>query len=240
MLGRRRVFHLVAISTRIVHTTATAAASAGSTPTTTTTFRNYHKTTFTNNKLATKMGAGGNDLTVEELWNGSNEESFYSVDHPGYTLESDPTTHLGGWHAHRAAWEDKSVVAAVDDAEGDGEKNVATTPSCWIKEEVMDMITKFDYSSMPIGRPPRILVLYGSLRPTSFSRKLAYEFARLLDLLGCDVRIYNPRGLPVRDPALEKELKVQELRALTMWSDGHMWVSPGMFLCVCVRFCYDQ
>jgi arsenic resistance protein ArsH len=81
---------------------------------------------------------------------------------------------------------------------------------------------------MPIGRPPRILVLYGSLRPTSFSQKLAYEFARLLEILGCDVRVYNPRGLPVRDPALEDEVKVKELRALTMWSDGHVWVSPEM------------
>lgn len=92
----------------------------------------------------------------------------------------------------------------------------------------MEMITKFDYHALPIGRAPRILVLYGSLRPTSFSRNAAYEFARLLDLLGCDVRIYNPRGLPVRDPAYEQEAKVQELRALTLWSDGHMWVSPEM------------
>jgi len=46
--------------------------------------------------------------------------------------------------------------------------------------------------------------------------------------LGCDVRVYNPRGLPVRDPALENEPKVVELRALTHWSDGHMWVSPEM------------
>mmetsp|Transcript_8158 Transcript_8158/g.19572 ORF Transcript_8158/g.19572 Transcript_8158/m.19572 type:complete len:229 (+) Transcript_8158:86-772(+) len=81
---------------------------------------------------------------------------------------------------------------------------------------------------MKIGRPPRILVLYGSLRPTSFSRKCAYEFARLLDLLGCDVRVYNPKGLPVRNPELEEEPKVVELRALTHWSDGHMWVSPEM------------
>jgi arsenic resistance protein ArsH len=57
---------------------------------------------------------------------------------------------------------------------------------------------------------------------------LAYEFARLLDLLGCDVRVYNPRGLPVRDPALEEELKVLELRALSYWSEGHVWVSPEM------------
>jgi arsenic resistance protein ArsH len=81
---------------------------------------------------------------------------------------------------------------------------------------------------MPIDRAPRILVLYGSLRPTSFSKKLAYEFARLLEELGCDVRTYNPHGLPVRDPSLESQIKVQELRSLTQWSDGHMWVSPEM------------
>jgi len=40
------------------------------------------------------------------------------------------------------------------------------------------------------------------------------------DLLGCDVRVYNPKGLPVRDPDLENEPKVVELRALTHWSDG--------------------
>ena len=147
-----------------------------------------------------------------DLWDGSDEELFYSLEHPGYSMESDPENHTGGWHAHKAAWE------PVDGKD----------PPCWIKDEVMSMITRFDYDTMPIGRAPRILVLYGSLRPTSFSRKLAYEFARLLDLLGCDVRIYNPRGLPVRDPALEKELKVQELRSLTLWSDGHMWVSPEM------------
>jgi arsenic resistance protein ArsH len=147
-----------------------------------------------------------------EVWDGSDMEVFAALDHPGYALESDNATHAGGWHAHRAAWETV-----------DGE-----TPPCWIKDEVMQMISKFDYSTLPIGRAPRILVLYGSLRPTSFSRKCAYEFARLLDLLGCDVRVYNPRGLPVRDPALEKEIKVVELRALTLWSDGHMWVSPEM------------
>lgn len=57
---------------------------------------------------------------------------------------------------------------------------------------------------------------------------MAYEFARLLEELGCDVRTYNPRGLPVRDPSLENEVKVKELRSLTQWSDGHMWVSPEM------------
>jgi len=142
-----------------------------------------------------------------DLWSGKDQNLFDSLDHPGYTTTSDPITHVGGWLAHRVL-----------------EEGV----SCWIQDEVAPYITKFDYSSMPIGRPPRLLVLYGSLRPTSFSRKMAYEFARLLELVGCDVRVYNPRGLPVRNPELEQEIKVQELRALTMWSDGHVWVSPEM------------
>ncbi|KAJ1461218.1 flavoprotein-like protein, partial [Pelagophyceae sp. CCMP2097] len=75
---------------------------------------------------------------------------------------------------------------------------------------------------------PRVLVLYGSLRETSFSRRLAHEFARLLEALGCDVRTYDPRGLPVRDPALELETKVVELRSLSVWADGHVWVAPEL------------
>jgi arsenic resistance protein ArsH len=147
------------------------------------------------------------------IWSGDDKEAFASLQHAGYTIESDPVTHTGGWLAHRAAWETQE----------DG----AVAP-CWIKDEVIEKLTKYDYSTMPIGRGPRILILYGSLRPTSFSRKLAYEFARLLELLGCDVRVYNPRGLPVRDPSLENELKVLEIRALSHWSEGHVWVSPEM------------
>ena len=83
----------------------------------------------------------------------------------------------------------------------------------------------------PFGQPeaaPKILVLYGSLRESSFSRKLALEFARLFEVMGCEVRTFDPSGLPVRDPDLEDHPKVVELRALTLWSEGHCWVSPEM------------
>jgi arsenical resistance protein ArsH len=149
--------------------------------------------------------------TDVNVWNGKDKEIFDSLDHPGYSMSSDPITHVGGWLAHRAG------------IEGNPD---------WIRDEVADMITQYDYTAMPLGRAPRILVLYGSLRETSFSRKLAYEFARLLELVKCDVRVYNPRGLPVRDPTLEDEIKVQEIRALTQWSDGHVWVSPEMHGCI--------
>lgn len=77
-----------------------------------------------------------------------------------------------------------------------------------------------------LDHPPRILILYGSLRPESYSRKLAMEAKRLLDHFGCDTRIFDPRELPVLDSVSSSHPKVQELRALSLWSEGHVWVSP--------------
>ncbi len=76
--------------------------------------------------------------------------------------------------------------------------------------------------------PPRFLVLYGSLRERSYSRLLAEEAGRVLTSLGGDVRFFDPRELPVKDPALEGHPKVQELRALSQWSEGQVWCSPEM------------
>src|SRR5690606_41240530 len=39
------------------------------------------------------------------------------------------------------------------------------------------------------SHPPRILLLYGSLRPRSFSRLLVEEAARLLQAMGAETRI---------------------------------------------------
>lgn len=79
----------------------------------------------------------------------------------------------------------------------------------------------------PISRhKPRILILYGSLRTVSYSRLLAHEAARLLEYFGCEVRIFNPEGLPLPDGAPVTHPKVQELRELSEWSEGQMWVSP--------------
>ena len=74
--------------------------------------------------------------------------------------------------------------------------------------------------------PPRILMLYGSLRPRSFSRLLTFEAARILERLGCEVRIFDPRDLPLPDAVGADHPKVQELRALSMWSEGQVWCSP--------------
>jgi arsenic resistance protein ArsH len=73
---------------------------------------------------------------------------------------------------------------------------------------------------------PRILILYGSLRAVSYSRLLAHEAARLLEHFGCEARIFNPEGLPLPDGAPVTHPKVQELRELSAWSEGQVWVSP--------------
>lgn len=99
----------------------------------------------------------------------------------------------------------------------------------WVKELNLTGAASFVPPGSTKTHQPRILVLYGSLRETSFSRFAAYECARILDHLGADVRVFDPRGLPVRDPAIETtDAKALELRALTEWSEGHVWVSPEM------------
>ncbi|PLK72740.1 arsenical resistance protein ArsH [Rhizobium sp. TH135] len=73
---------------------------------------------------------------------------------------------------------------------------------------------------------PRILILYGSLRQVSFSRLLAMEAKRLLEHFGAEVRVFDPSGLPLPDDAPVGHPKVQELRDLSAWSEGQVWVSP--------------
>lgn len=74
--------------------------------------------------------------------------------------------------------------------------------------------------------PPRILMLYGSLRERSYSKLLTLEAARLLNAMGAEVRVFDPLGLPQPDAAPDTHPKVKELRELAIWSEGMVWCSP--------------
>jgi arsenic resistance protein ArsH len=74
--------------------------------------------------------------------------------------------------------------------------------------------------------PPRILLLYGSLRERSFSRLLTLEAERILQQFGAETRVFDPRGLPMPDGAPASHPKVAELRELSTWSEGQVWCSP--------------
>ncbi|MCA1771864.1 MAG: arsenical resistance protein ArsH [Halomonas sp.] len=73
---------------------------------------------------------------------------------------------------------------------------------------------------------PKILLLYGSLRERSFSRLATEEAARLLNAMGAETRIFDPRELPLPDTEDASHPKVEELRQLAQWSDGMVWCSP--------------
>lgn len=77
-----------------------------------------------------------------------------------------------------------------------------------------------------VAYPPKILLLYGSVRERSYSRFATEEAARLLQYMGAEVRIFNPSGLPLPDDAPDSHPKVQELREMVRWCEGMVWCSP--------------
>ncbi|KAK9321291.1 flavoprotein-like protein [Lipomyces orientalis] len=111
-----------------------------------------------------------------------------------------------------------------------------TANNDWIARLELSTAMKMAEEEMKRTDRLKVLVLYGSTRShglytaltmnSSYSRLLAFEAARILFRLGCDVRVFNPAGLPVKDDVQHDHPKVQELRSLSNWSDGHVWISP--------------
>lgn len=75
---------------------------------------------------------------------------------------------------------------------------------------------------------PKFLILVGSLRADSCSRRVGIESGRILASYGADVRLFDAAGLPLfsQDVDPRSDEKVTELRALTRWCEGMVWISP--------------
>ena len=126
---------------------------------------------------------------------------------------------------------DGSYAAVADAAGGQGFRWLDDLPN--VVADGLRPIDPDDYALPDDPRhPPRILMLYGSVRERSYSRLLSEEAGRLLRALGCETRTFSPLGLPLPDAPLEgggepaDHPKVVELRDLAAWSEGMMWVSP--------------
>jgi arsenic resistance protein ArsH len=95
---------------------------------------------------------------------------------------------------------------------------------------VIEALPQIDFEGLKAqGDPchkPRILLLYGSLRPQSYSRRAAEEAARILRQLGCETKFFDPSNLPLPDSVNPDHPKVVELRDLAIWSEGMVWSSP--------------
>jgi len=55
---------------------------------------------------------------------------------------------------------------------------------------------------------PKILMLYGSLRERSYSKLLTLEAVRLLEAMGAEVKVFDPKDLPQPDGAPDSHPKV--------------------------------
>ena len=96
----------------------------------------------------------------------------------------------------------------------------------YLEEEKFNLMPQIPKMS---EHKPRILILYGSLRKRSYSRLLAEEAGRILEYMGAEVKLYNPEGLPMYDYDRSVDhSKVQELRELSLWSEGQVWSSPEL------------
>ncbi len=90
-------------------------------------------------------------------------------------------------------------------------------------------LTALELPDLPRStHPPRVLMLYGSLRERSYSRLLAEEAARVLEELGCEVRWFHPHDLPLKGPAHEEHPEVLRLRELSTWSEAQVWSCPEL------------
>jgi arsenic resistance protein ArsH len=97
----------------------------------------------------------------------------------------------------------------------------------YLSQDRFDLIPS-QGSTYSSNHPPRILILYGSLRTRSFSKLLAEEAGRILAHLGAEVKTFDSADLPLFDQKSDDHPKVKEIRELSVWSEGQLWVSPEM------------
>lgn len=91
---------------------------------------------------------------------------------------------------------------------------------------LLDQPTLEKVQAKVLDHPPRILLLYGSNRERSYSRLAVMEAGRILEQFGAEVKIFDPKGLPLPEDADMEHPKAKQLHELLAWSEGMVWCSP--------------
>ena len=98
------------------------------------------------------------------------------------------------------------------------------------RESVAGRRTWHAWNLPPVpSTPPRILLLYGSLRERSYSRLLVEEADRLLRADGGgNAHLRSARAADRQQHRVRTIPRCRKLRALSLWSEGQVWCSPEM------------
>lgn len=102
--------------------------------------------------------------------------------------------------------------------------NDFSTPQ--LDEQLFHMPVVTDFQLNLSTTPPKILLLYGSLRARSYSRLVLEESIRLLTKMGAQAKLFDATGLPLVDENNNDHPKVVELLELVQWCEGMVWCSP--------------
>jgi len=91
-----------------------------------------------------------------------------------------------------------------------------------------NMLRPIDFSALAgpedDGHAPRILLLYGSLRPQSYSRAVAEEGARVLRALGCETNSLIPPACPC---PMGRPIAIPRCKNCANWHCGaRVWFGP--------------
>ncbi|KAL9126008.1 MAG: hypothetical protein Q9217_004872 [Psora testacea] len=166
--------------------------------------------------------SNGNHRHISGLSSAKGDNNNFSAMRPTSTLVTDPQ------YAYRSlAIPQEEDDPCIRKAYRPFLLNDVVTKKDWIDSlELLTATGMAEENLARTGHRIRVLVLTGSLRKRSFSRLLAFEGARILFRLGCDVRVFDAQGLPMKDDVQHDHPKVDELRGLSKWSDAHFWVSP--------------
>ena len=93
-----------------------------------------------------------------------------------------------------------------------------------------ELLTPIDFEALGADpdQKPKILLLYGSLRKTSYSRLMAEEAAHVLEALGAECRFLTPKDCRYRTKIATNIRKSSSYESLSLGAKGWFGLRPNV------------